>query len=86
MAAGRTAPVRGLAVGRTYRVHLATLGHRLEGPVDGRQPDPVTAHAELLVDLLRGTEVARVGQELADRGALSRRTSLGVLGHHQCSS
>jgi hypothetical protein len=86
---GRTAPVRHFAVTGPQRVDLAALSHRLQGPVDGGQPDPVAALAEQVVDLLRGTEIVQVGQDRVHRrplpGAALRHGRGGVgFDHHRC--
>src|SRR5690625_3345931 len=64
------APVEGLAVVGAQHVDLTGLGQRLEGAVDGGEPDGVPGLAQGLVQLLRAAEVVGALEEGADRGAL----------------
>ncbi len=65
------AAVGGLAVGGPQRVQLAGLGQRLQGAVDRGQSDAVAPLAQLVVDLLRRTELVQLGQHLLHGGPLA---------------
>src|SRR5690606_622192 len=64
------AAVERLAVVGAQDVDLTCLRQRLQGAVDGGEPDGVTGLAQGLVQLLRAAEVVGALEEGADRGAL----------------
>ncbi len=63
-----------VGTGWVEHVDLATLGHGVEAPIDGRQTHCVAARAELFVKLLRRAESVDPLEHVAYRETLSRST------------
>ena len=82
MVVGRAAlSVDRFAIAPHDDIHLAVVGHGLQGPVDGGEPDAVTALPHDVVDLLRRPELALCLERLGNGGPLSRLPARGCLSH-----
>lgn len=70
------AAVGRLTVGRSDRINLARLGHRLQGAVDGRQGHRIAATGQEIMNLLRRAEPLMATEDVGDRSALTRPSGL----------
>ena len=68
---GRAAAVRGLTVAGADGVQIADVGHQLQGAIDRGQSDAFPVMSQIVVNLLRGSEVVSIRQDLFDRCALA---------------
>lgn len=68
--AGRAAAIRGLTVAGTDGVQITYVGHQLQRAIDRGQSDAFPVMSQIIVNLLRGSEVVSIRQDLLDRRAL----------------
>src|SRR5687767_5514873 len=70
MVASRAAAIRRLTLVSSDRVDITCFSHQLQGPIDRGQADACAMMAQIVVNLLGGSEVMSIRQDLLDRRPL----------------